>query len=122
MKSSARGIALEPLLEVIQDRGLLSMLGGHVLWTGLVVAALWRVRRSQEISFTMLKDPRFLRVFGLAVVLHMVWNSPLFSQHFYFKAVPLGFVAWVAILSFIRDGLRHLRLAKQEGAGQSPTT
>jgi len=114
MKSSNQGIALEPLLDIIKNRGLLSVLGGHVLWTGLVGAALWRVRGDQEFSFAMVKDPRFLRVFGLAVGIHMIWNSPLLGEHFYFKAIPLGFVAWMAILGFVQDGLKQLRLAKQE--------
>ena len=69
----------------------------------------------------MVKDPRFLRVFGPAVGLHMIWNSPLLSEHFYFKAIPLGFVAWMAILGFIQDGLKQLRLAKQETAQPGAT-
>lgn len=32
------------LFNVIQTRGVLSILGGHVLWTALVGSALWRVR------------------------------------------------------------------------------
>jgi hypothetical protein len=40
-------------------------------------AALWRVKGDRPFTFDMLQDSRFLRVFGIAVVLHMLWNSPL---------------------------------------------
>jgi len=55
------------LFNVIQTRGLLSILGGHVLWTALVGAALWRVRGDRRFDVSMLADGRFLRVFGVAV-------------------------------------------------------
>jgi RsiW-degrading membrane proteinase PrsW (M82 family) len=74
----------------------------------MVGAALWRVRAGRPVTREMLVDRRFLRVFGLAVVLHMVWNSPL-QLPFYLKYVAVGFVAWVALLSFIQDGLRQVR-------------
>lgn len=96
------------MMNIILTRGVLSVLGGHALFTGMVGAALWRVRAGRPITREMLLDRRFLRVFGLAVVLHMVWNSPL-QLPFYMKYVAVGFVAWVALLSFIQDGLRQVR-------------
>jgi RsiW-degrading membrane proteinase PrsW (M82 family) len=96
------------MLEIITRRGLLSILGGHVLWTALVGAALWRVRGDQRFSGEMLQDARFLRVFALAMVLHMIWNFPM-ELPFYAKYVVLGFVAWVVILGFIQDGLAQIR-------------
>jgi RsiW-degrading membrane proteinase PrsW (M82 family) len=56
----------------------------------------------------MLADPRFLRVFALAVALHMMWNSPI-ELPFYLKHIVLGFVAWTAVLSFIHTGLKQVR-------------
>lgn len=98
----------ELMLEVITRRGLLSILGGHVLWTALVGAALWKVRGDDPFRPDQLRDPRFLRVLALAMSLHMVWNSPL-ELPFYVKYLALGFVAWVAILGFIQDGLTQVR-------------
>jgi RsiW-degrading membrane proteinase PrsW (M82 family) len=98
----------DTMLEVITRRGLLSILGGHVLWTALVGAALWKVRGDQRLTVEMLKDARFLRVLGLAMALHMIWNSPL-ALPFYAKYMALGFTAWIVILGFIQDGLGQIR-------------
>lgn len=65
------------MLEVTTRRGLLSILGGHVLWTAMVGAALWKVREDRAFSLEMIKDPRCLRVLALVMVLHMAWNAPL---------------------------------------------
>jgi RsiW-degrading membrane proteinase PrsW (M82 family) len=96
------------MLSIIMDRGLLSMLGGHVLWTAMVGAALWKVRGESPFHFELLKDPSFLRVFLLAVVLHMIWNLP-FTLPFYAKYVAVGFAAWVVIIGFIQEGLTQIR-------------
>ncbi len=101
--------------EVITTRGLLALCGGHVLWTALVGGALWRVRGDRKFEWNMLADPRFLRAFGLAVALHMVWDSPL-ELPFHIKNIVLGFVVWVALLSYLQMGLRQIRGAQTHGA------
>lgn len=45
----------------------------------------------------------------------MTWNSPI-QLPLYGKYVILGFVAWVAILGFIQDGLKQVRRAQEEAA------
>lgn len=99
------------MLEVITRRGLLSILGGHVLWTAMVGAALWKVREDRSFSLEMVRDPRCLRVLALAMVLHMAWNAPL-DLPFYLKYFALGFVAWVVILGLMQDGLTQIRRAQ----------
>ena len=101
----------EAMLNVITLRGLLSMLGLHVVWTSMVGAALWRARGDQSFSIDILKDPKFVRIFMLAMSLHMAWNAP-FNLPFFFKYVILGFVAWVVNLALIQAGLREVRLAQ----------
>jgi RsiW-degrading membrane proteinase PrsW (M82 family) len=96
------------MMQVIFTRGVLSVFGGHALFTALNGAALWKVRGGRPVTREMLLDPRFLRVFALSVALHMLWNSPL-ALPFYGKFLLIGFVAWVALLSFIQDGLRQIR-------------
>ncbi len=109
------GYAYRYGLEVITTRGLLTICGGHVLWTALVGGALWRVRGDKRFSWTMLKDARFLRAFGLAVAMHMVWDSPL-QLPLHVVHIALGFVVWVALLSYIQTGLRQIRNAQATGA------
>jgi RsiW-degrading membrane proteinase PrsW (M82 family) len=106
----------QEMLSVITDRGLLSILGGHVLWTAMVGGALWRVRGDRDFSFDMLKDLRFLRVFAVAALLHTVWDSPL-ELPLDGKYIGLGFVAWVVLLAQIQQGLRQVKL-EQAGAGE----
>jgi protease PrsW len=107
---------LEGVFESIWVRGLLTP-GGHVAWTALVGAALWKIKGDQPFNISMLKDARFLRVFGLAVVLHMIWNSPFGADLPYFgKYLLLAGVAWMAIFGFIQDGLNQIR-SEQEKAG-----
>lgn len=101
------------MLDNITHRGFLSMVGGHVLWTFMVGAALWRIRGDQSFSFEMVKDPRFLRVLGIAMGLHMVWNMP-FELPLYLKEISLGFIAWVVILGLIQDGLNQIHHAQQD--------
>lgn len=99
--------SFDTMIEVITLRGVLSVLGGHVLWTALVGAALWRVRGSREFDFAMLGDPYFLRMFGFAVGMHMIWNAD-FDLPFYGKYLILGVVTWIVLLAVLQDGLRQV--------------
>ena len=101
------------MLDNITLRGVLSLLGGHILWTSMVGAALWRVRGDRQFSLDMLGDSRFLRIFGLAAVMHMIWNSPIVLP-FYLKNVVLGFIAWVVNLALIQGGLMEVRGLQQQ--------
>ncbi len=101
--------------ENITLRAGLCILGGHVMWCALSGAALWRVRGDRKFEWSMLGDLRFLRIFALVAVLHGVWDSPL-SSTMYLKYIVLGFVAWVAILSYIQVGLKQVRDAQAQGA------
>ncbi|MEQ1692547.1 MAG: PrsW family glutamic-type intramembrane protease, partial [Gemmatimonas sp.] len=100
--------------DVIFQRGILSVFGGHVLWTGLAGAALWRVRDDQPFQREMLVDPRFLRVLAVCMVMHMLWNSnitlPLVGKVGTF--VALGAAAWLLVLGMIQSGLRQVRDAQ----------
>ncbi len=98
-------------LDVITSRGWLCLCGGHVLWCALEGAALWRVRGDKKFEWAMLQDLRFLRVFGLCVAMHAVWDSPL-ELPLDLKFIAVGFVVWVAILSFVQAGLRQIRAAQ----------
>jgi len=109
------GYAYHYGVDVITTRGLLTMCGGHVLWTALVGGALWRVRGDQRFEWTMLRDGRFLRVFGLVVAMHMIWDAPWVTP-FHMKEIALGFVVWVALLGYIQFGLRQIRSAQAIGA------
>jgi RsiW-degrading membrane proteinase PrsW (M82 family) len=109
------GYAFRFGIQNITTRGLLALCGGHVLWTALVGGALWRVRGDQRFGWEMVRDPRFLRAFGLAVAMHMIWDAP-FDPPLHLKDIFLGFVVWVALLSYIQTGLLQIRSAQSMGA------
>lgn len=101
----------------IKTRGMLAPFG-HIVWTAMCGAALWRVKRENRFSFSMVRDARFLRIFATAVVLHMLWNTS-FQLPFMGKYLLLGLVAWIIVLALIQEGLKELRAEKPQMTGES---
>jgi RsiW-degrading membrane proteinase PrsW (M82 family) len=112
------GYALRFGLGEIVPRGLLSPFG-HIVWTGMSAAALWRVKRGRPIELEMFRDPRFVRVFAGAVVLHGIWDAG-FDLPFYLKYIALGVIAWVVVFGLIQEGLKELRTEKAKDLAASP--
>lgn len=94
------------MTSIILVRGLLSPLG-HIVWTAMCGGALWRVKGEQLFEFRMLLDLRFLRILGIAIVLHMVWNAPV-SVPFFGKYILVGLVGWIVVLALVNEGLHQL--------------
>ncbi|MGN0833946.1 MAG: PrsW family glutamic-type intramembrane protease [Kiritimatiellia bacterium] len=95
----------------IMLRGLLSPFG-HIAWTAICGAAIWRVKGSAPFTLSMVKDGRFWRLAIVPVVLHIIWNAD-FELPFYGKQLLLGFVAWTVILALIQEGLKEIRVEKE---------
>lgn len=104
---------VDAMRQLIMSRGLLSPFG-HIAWTAMSAAALWRVKGDAPFRWEMLKDPRFTRVFAAAVVLHMIWDSPL-ELPFDGLYILLGAVAWIIVLGLVQEGIAELR-TKQAAA------
>lgn len=94
--------------DVLFLRGLLSPLA-HIVWTAICGAALWRVKREKRFRLSHLFHPNFVRVFTIAVLLHMAWNS---SWQGLLKFAGIGLVAWIIVLGFIQTGLREIAIEK----------
>lgn len=100
-------------------RGMFSPFG-HIAWTAMCGAVLWRVKGARKFSFEMVKDSRFLKIFFLAVVLHIIRNTP-WRLPFYGKFAVLGVAAWVVLLALIQDGPKELARGKGKGpSGRKP--
>ena len=57
--------------------------------------------------------------FGLAALLHMIWNSTIGAElPFFGRYLILGGVAWVAIFGFIQDGLNQIRTAQESAQAE----
>ena len=94
------------VLDIIVLRGVLSPFG-HIAWTAIAAAALWRVCGSGRVTMDALKDPRFLRLFALSVGLHAAWDLDLGGLNT-LKYAALGAVAVVAVLSLLQSGIRQV--------------
>ena len=112
-------ISFESIQQVILLRGVLAP-GGHVAWAALEGAALWKVKGDAPFRAAMLTDGRFLRVLGLSMVLHTLWDInlllPLPALLYYVLLAGVIVVAWLAILSFIQDGIKQVQAAQGERA------
>ncbi|WP_416147567.1 PrsW family glutamic-type intramembrane protease [Salipaludibacillus sp. HK11] len=102
---------------IIVDRAWLSV-GGHVVWAAISGAALVYVKGDQPLTKNHFTDPRFIRLFLVPIILHAIWNSPLYFLHgFYFLYIVLIVVAWIFIFTFINAGLKQI---SRLGAYHSP--
>lgn len=98
-------------------RGVLAPLG-HIIWTAIVCAALWRVKGDAPFKFGMLADKRFLRLAALPVVLHILWDLPehtipLIDVLILPRYLILGLVGWIAVLCLLQEGLKEIRKEKE---------
>lgn len=99
-------------------RGVLAPFG-HVVWTAIAAAAVWRVKGQRQFEWEMLKDPGFVRTFVTVMVLHMLWNAPFdvpILPYVWFlptKQLVLGLIAWIMALGTIQSGLKQIKKAQQ---------
>ena len=93
-------------------RGVLSPFG-HIAWTAIAGTALWRVKGAAPLKFSMFLDKRFLGLFSVSVVMHMIWNLD-FDLPFYGKYAFAGFMSWLVVFSLVQEGIREIRTEKQE--------
>lgn len=96
-------------------RGFLSPFG-HIAWTAICGAAMWRVKGASPFKFSMVKDGRFWHLFLVPVVLHMIWNAD-FELPFLGKYLILGVIAWFVVLALIQEGLKEIRAEKSAASG-----
>jgi RsiW-degrading membrane proteinase PrsW (M82 family) len=97
--------------DVILTRGLLAPFT-HIVWTAMAAGALWRVKGAAPFRWRMVQDSRFRRVFAVAVMLHMSWDSDtLLSGDLLYLLV--GLAGWFMVASLIQEGLEEIRLEQR---------
>jgi hypothetical protein len=70
------------------------------------------VKGTARFSWRMVQDARFRRVFAVAVVLHMSWDSDsLLAGDLLFLLV--GLAGWFMVASLIQEGLEEIRLEQR---------
>lgn len=109
------GMALGVCRGVLFDRGVLSPFG-HVAWTAIAGAAFWRAKRGSTSGFSAFFSWKFLRLFAVPVLLHMLWNSP-WNPPFKLKFLLVGFVDWVVVFALVQEGMSESRRASRAARG-----
>jgi RsiW-degrading membrane proteinase PrsW (M82 family) len=103
----ASGVA--NMIAVLSVRAFLTP-WGHVAWTAIAAAALWRVKGAQPLKPAMFFDRRFLKAFMIPVVLHTIWDLPgRFQLPFEGNAVLSALVSWYVVFGLVQQGLRQVK-------------
>lgn len=96
------------MMSVIFTRAWMSM-GTHVVWSAIAGAALVYVKGERTLTSDSVLDVKFLRLFSVSIILHAVWDMPLYFLHnYYFLFIVLIIVAWIFIFSLINAGLKQI--------------
>lgn len=104
---------LEAATSNILIRGLLAP-GGHVIWTAMVGAALWKVKGSRPFEISMLFHKVVLRRWLVAVVLHGLWDTDLPLIPPLLKCALLLIVGWYIVFAILKESLAEVEAAKAE--------
>ena len=91
----------------IHVRGILAPFT-HIAWTAIAAAAYWHSKKLYGTTYAALTSWKFLRLFLIAVVLHMVWD--LSTEFDFLKIILLCIVAYMFTSRLIRLGFEELKL------------
>ena len=86
----------------------------HIPWSAMVGFALWRTRGIG------LKNQKFISLFLLAIVMHMIWNSQLLSSELTIKVAIFGCIEYFTIIYLIQGGINEIRTIQESGAAPEP--
>ena len=82
--------------------------GGHIAWAALTGAAVMMVKESGKFRLSRLFHYRFLWIFILVILLHILWDTdipqPLLPD-FPIYPVLLTVISWVILFRMIRKGI-----------------
>lgn len=114
----------------VLSRGLLAPFG-HVAWTAIAAAALWRVKGDRTLTPAMFFDGRFLRPFLIPVAMHMIWDGSIdffnllapylnafVLTHWMMPILPYvvdailvvtGLISWYIVFVFVQAGLQQVK-------------
>jgi RsiW-degrading membrane proteinase PrsW (M82 family) len=101
-------------------RTLLSI-SDHTEWCAIAAAALVIVKSNKELSINTFLDTRFLRFFGLVVVIHMCWDWSLLNEISYLRYGVLAVITWITVFVLIHAGLREVRELQIKVANDNQT-
>lgn len=102
-------IMMDNVTTSIYIRGLLAP-GGHVAWAAISGAALIIAKEDRLLTSDVFSNNRFWKIFSIPVVLHGLWDAPLFEG--FLKLIALIIVVWIVVLILINMGLDEVKNLK----------
>lgn len=101
---------MEVATKIIYLRGVLAP-GGHVAWAAISGAALVIAKGAGPLTSDVFKKSQFWKIFAIPVVLHGLWDAPIFREG-YLKMTVLIVLVWIVVLIFINMGLDEAKRLK----------
>lgn len=80
---------------------------GHIAWTAIAAAALWRVKGEGPLRLGILRDRTFLKTLAIPIALHAFWDFK-YAPHWLVQLIvyPLDYFI---IFGLVQQGLRQVR-------------
>ncbi|WP_407267769.1 PrsW family glutamic-type intramembrane protease [Radiobacillus sp. PE A8.2] len=98
----------EAMISIIFNRAWMSI-GTHVIWSAIAGAALVYVKGNSTLQKNHFLDNKFIRLFSVAIILHAIWDMPLYIlQQYHFIYLVLIIVAWIFTFTLINAGLKQI--------------
>ena len=92
--------------------------GGHLIWTALIGAAIWKVKGDKPFNVEMLFSGTVVRRWAIVVALHGLWDTqwgtPLVRE------LILTVLGWYLLLAVLVDGLDQVDAAKKAASSFAP--
>lgn len=101
---------MEAATSSIYLRGILAP-GGHVAWAAITGAALVIAKGVGPLTTDVFRNGRFWKIFAIPVVLHGLWDAPVFEG--YLKLTALILAVWIVVLILINMGLDEVKNLKR---------
>src|SRR5690606_27844597 len=95
------------MLDVIFLRAW-TAIGTHTIWSAISGAALVYVKGNNPLKSDHLFNANFLKLFAVPVILHAIWDMPLYFLHKFNLLFIIIVIGWVFIFSFIHVGLKQI--------------
>lgn len=108
------------MLGIMKMRGFLSP-GGHIAWAAVEGFAMILAMKEIEFTWETLTKPAFLKIVWIPIVLHALWDSPLFGQTNLMRDCKYAFcvgLIWLILLVFISRGLQQISEIKERAKGE----
>ncbi|WP_407691995.1 PrsW family glutamic-type intramembrane protease [Radiobacillus deserti] len=102
----------QAMISNIFTRGWMAV-GTHIAWSSIAGAALFPVKGQEPLKKEHLTNERFIKLRVVAIILHAVWDMPLYFLH-EFLFIGLIVVAWMFIFTFIHAGLKQISRLNQK--------